>query len=532
MFELNPVARGIALAFSGTVAMAVMTGSANAQGTTELERAVDHGTRIISEGAESASPLQQINFKAIEQSGVVDIQNVLTQNPTIGTPTLTRSNSNFLTNASGVATVNLRNLGDDRTLVLVNGRRYVSGVPTAFAVDLNTIPTQFIDRIDILTGGQSALYGSDAVAGVVDVVLKRDFSGLAVDAQYGKSFEGDDDQKSASLTFGTTGQRGFVMGHVGFSKQGAVFTCIFVTATGSTWTRSTGASASRVRRVTFSMFSGRSSPVLRRRAACSLGAATAHSTRRKNDPPFSTNGADVNGDGRPDGDGATGFNRSGLRTIAVPTDRNLFAAVGEYEWTKGHSTYFEGNYARTKTTSELEPFPLDSAQLFPGTGGIIPAQFMVGGALLVNNPMIRPDIFALLTDRDGDGAVDYNFTRRLSEVGNRGDEATRNTFRTMAGLSEGQYHGAVELRRLCQLWRDERVAGGWRPDQRAELPQRTASDPGRGRRGDGATRPECGCRGLRSHQRLWFQLDQPGGGAIHPLRPRRIAARRGRTRPA
>ena len=107
--------------------------------------------------------------------------------------------------------------------MLVNGRRYVSGVPTAFAVDLNTIPTQFIDRIDILTGGQSALYGSDAVAGVVNIILKRDFSGLALDAQYGKSFEGDDDQRSASLTFGTTGQRGFVMGHLGVSKQGAVY---------------------------------------------------------------------------------------------------------------------------------------------------------------------------------------------------------------------------------------------------------------------------------------------------------------------
>ena len=410
--------------------MAVMTGSANAQGTTELERAVVTGTRIISEGAESASPLQQINSKAIEQSGVVNIQNILTQNPTIGTPTLTRSNSNFLTNASGVATVNLRNLGDDRTLVLVNGRRYVSGVPTAFAVDLNTIPTQFIDRIDILTGGQSALYGSDAVAGVVNIILKRDFSGLAVDAQYGKSFEGDDDQKSASLTFGTTGQRGFVMGHVGFSKQGAVYSRDRDWVNVDQVDRSVGVTGEAsdifdVQRPFFSSFAPQ--------GRVFFGGGNRTFDAAGNLIPFSTNGADVNGDGRPDGDGATGFNRSGLRTIAVPTDRNLFAAVGEYEWTKGHSTYFEGNYARTKTTSELEPFPLDSAQLFPGTGGIIPAQFMVGGAL-VNNPMIRPDIFALLTDRDGDGAVDYNFTRRLSEVGNRGDEATRNTFRTMAGL--------------------------------------------------------------------------------------------------
>jgi iron complex outermembrane recepter protein len=435
MFELKPMARGIALAFSGSIAFSLMT-AASAQAPAQpaqtgqtLERAVVTGTRIVSEGAESASPMQQINSKAIEETGVINIQNALIQNPTVGTPTLTRSNSNFLTSGSGVSTVNLRNLGDDRTLVLVNGRRYVSGVPTVFAVDLNTIPTPFIDRVDILTGGQSALYGSDAVAGVVNIILKRDFSGLAVDAQYGKSFEGDDDQRSASLTFGTTGQRGFIMGHIGVSKQEAVYSRDrdFVNTDQIDRSLLTGNPDDifSVQRPFFSSFAPQG------RVFFGGGDRTFDSAG--NLIPFSTNGADTNGDGFGDGPGATGFDRNKHRTIAVPTDRNLFAALGEYEWSKGHSAYFEGNYARTKTVSDLEPFPLDSAQLFPGTNGIIPAQFMVNGAL-VNNPMIRPDIFALLTDRDGDGAVDYNFTRRLSEVGNRGDEADRHTYRMLAGL--------------------------------------------------------------------------------------------------
>ena len=431
MFELNPVARGIALAFSSSVALSVVTTASAQEVKPEqaLERAVVTGTRIISQGAESASPTQQITSKAIEETGAVNIQSVLIQNPTIGTPTLTRSNSNFLTSSSGVSTVNLRNLGDDRTLVLVNGRRYVSGVPTAFAVDLNTIPTQFIDRIDILTGGQSALYGSDAVAGVVNIILKRDFSGLAVDAQYGRSFEGDDDQRSASLTFGTTGQRGFIMGHVGFSKQEAVYSRDrdFVNTDQIDLSLLTGNPDDifSVQRPFFSSFAPQ--------GRVFFGGGNRTFDAAGNLIPFSTNGADTNGDGFGDGPGATGFNRNGSRTIAVPTDRNLFAATGEYEWTKNHSAYFEGNYARTKTVSDLEAFPLDSAQIFPATGGFIPAQYTVNGAL-VNNPTIRPDVFALLTDRDGDGAVDYNFTRRLSEVGNRGQEAERDTFRTLAGL--------------------------------------------------------------------------------------------------
>ena len=122
MFELKPMARGIALAFSGSIAFSLMT-AASAQAPAQpaqtgqtLERAVVTGTRIVSEGAESASPMQQITTKAIEETGAINIQNVLIQNPTVGTPTQTRSNSNFQNSGAGVSTVNLRNLGDDRTL--------------------------------------------------------------------------------------------------------------------------------------------------------------------------------------------------------------------------------------------------------------------------------------------------------------------------------------------------------------------------------------------------------------------------------
>lgn len=430
----------LAVGAAFSAAMAGVSGTALAQAqpqpqpSTELERAVVTGTRIVSEGAESASPLQQINSRAIEESGVVNIQNVLVTNPTIGTPTIGRTNSNFLNSSAGVSTVNLRNLGDDRTLVLVNGRRYVSGVPGAFAVDLNTIPTQFIDRVDILTGGQSALYGSDAIAGVVNIILKRDFNGLAVDAQYGKSFEGDNSTRSATMTFGLSGDKGFLMGHIGVSKQGAVYSRDREFANTDQVDKSllTGEPSDifTVQRPFYSSFAPQGRVFYRTPSGTNTSRTF---DRAGNLIPFSTNGADTNGDGFGDGQGATGFNRNSKRSIAIPTDRNLFAGTGEYEWTKGHSAYFEGNYARTKTTSELEPFPLDSADIFKDSGGIIPAQFRVNGAL-VNNPTIRPDILALLTDRDGDGAVDYNFTRRLSEVGNRGNEANRNTYRILAGL--------------------------------------------------------------------------------------------------
>src|SRR3546814_758605 len=115
----------------------------------EIETIVVTGSRLRSTTADSPSPVQVISGEDIAKSGVVNIQDLLLKNPVFGTPGLSRTNSNFLTSGAGVATIDLRNLGSDRTLVLVNGRRFVSGLPGSAAVDLNTIPADFIDRVEI-----------------------------------------------------------------------------------------------------------------------------------------------------------------------------------------------------------------------------------------------------------------------------------------------------------------------------------------------------------------------------------------------
>ena len=95
------------------------------------------------------------------------------------------------TSGAGAATIDLRDLGSNRTLVLINNRRVVGGFGGSPIVDLNIIPTQFIERVDILTGGASSLYGSDAVAGVVNFIYKRNFEGLLLEGQYGITEHGD-----------------------------------------------------------------------------------------------------------------------------------------------------------------------------------------------------------------------------------------------------------------------------------------------------------------------------------------------------
>src|SRR3954469_25486901 len=192
---------------------------------TNIEEVVLTGSRSITPSLQSPSPVQTITSQDLETTGTVNAQEILLKNPTMGTPTLSRTNSAFLTSGAGVATVDLRNLGVDRTLTLVDGRRFVSGLPGSSAVDFNTIPTQFIDRIDVLTGGASAVYGSDAVAGVVNIILKKNFEGIAFDGQYGASADSDDQETQVGLPFGTktADDRGSIMAHVGYTKQGAVY---------------------------------------------------------------------------------------------------------------------------------------------------------------------------------------------------------------------------------------------------------------------------------------------------------------------
>jgi iron complex outermembrane receptor protein len=145
------------------------------------------GSRIARPDLESSSPIAVVSSQEIQvQAASTNIENVLNDLPQV-TPTQSSTSNNP---GGGVATVNLRNLGAARTLVLVDGRRYMS-FDVNQIVDLNTIPSALIDRVDVVTGGQSAVYGSDAIGGVVNFILKRDFSGIQLGTSYDITERGD-----------------------------------------------------------------------------------------------------------------------------------------------------------------------------------------------------------------------------------------------------------------------------------------------------------------------------------------------------
>ncbi|MGQ3052628.1 MAG: TonB-dependent receptor domain-containing protein [Roseateles sp.] len=398
----------------------------------QLERVEVTGSRILSLNAESAAPIQVLSAADIAASGVANLQELLLKSPVFGTPAISRTNSNFSTSSAGVSTVDLRNLGSNRTLVLVNGRRYVSGVPGDSAVDFNTIPADFIERVEVMTGGASSTYGSDAVAGVVNVILKRNFQGLRLDAQMGQSEEGDDKKKKVSITFGMNGAegQGNLMVNLSASQQGAVYSrdrdfAAVDQASRGAFVTGDVADIFTIQRPFYSSFA----PQGRFFYSPGFNADGTRITRNftfngsGQEIPFSTNGP------AGDGVGATGYNRSAIRTIAIPTDRLMLASKGEFNLNDSNSVFFEANYAATKTKTRLEPFPLDSTDL----GGLIPAEFMVNGVKM-RNPLVPDTIFNNATDRDGDGLKDYNFTRRMSDIENRGNKANRDTFRLLAGV--------------------------------------------------------------------------------------------------
>jgi len=425
--------QAISRAVKLTLLAAAMSASAAVAQEVEMEQIVVTGSRIATTNLESPSPLQIIGAQDIDSTGVANIQDLLLRSPAFGTPAINRTNSNFSTASAGVATVDLRNLGTSRTLVLVNGRRFVAGIPGESAVDLNTIPTQFIERVDILTGGASAVYGSDAVAGVVNIIYKKNFEGVEIDGQYGVSNRGDSDETQISMTMGTdvADGKGNIIAYLGYTDQGAVF--------------SRDRKASAVDQLSLAYFTGEKSDFFKVVRPYYSSFAPSGRFFRPNGSsytfdangnvlPWSTNGSATLA--------ATGFNRSQYRTIAIPTERYLAALSGSYEIAENHSAFMEATYASTQATTELEPYPLGSEDVFPATGGQVPIESEVfspngsGGytRTVLRNPMVPDYVWQQAADEDGDGLKDVYFTRRMKEIGNRGNVADRDTFRLVGGF--------------------------------------------------------------------------------------------------
>lgn len=159
------------------------------------------GSRIARPTLDSPTPLTSVSVGELTDDGTVSLGDALNDLPSLRS-TFSSGNSTRFIGTAGLNFLDLRGLGTVRTLVLVNGKRHITASAGDYRIDVNTIPIDLLERVDIVTGGNSAVYGSDAVAGVVNFVMKRDFEGLELDAQAGISSRGDRGSYAASLTWG------------------------------------------------------------------------------------------------------------------------------------------------------------------------------------------------------------------------------------------------------------------------------------------------------------------------------------------
>jgi len=227
MFTNNKIAKSVSLAIAfGTVTGLSFSTAALAQdadneaNTGTVEKIQVTGSRLRRADMEGAVPITVIDREQLELSGQVSVADVL-RNTSFNSAGSSRPQSG--SSAQGVSTVNLRGLGADRTLILIDGRRLPKSPSTGATQDLNSIPAAIIERIEILTDGASSAYGSDAIGGVVNIITRKDFEGVEVKLGAGMIEHEGGDREEGSIVFGTASDKGSMVGGVSWNHRDIIF---------------------------------------------------------------------------------------------------------------------------------------------------------------------------------------------------------------------------------------------------------------------------------------------------------------------
>ncbi|HEV7491071.1 MAG TPA: TonB-dependent receptor plug domain-containing protein, partial [Rhodanobacteraceae bacterium] len=172
------------------------------QDTQKLETITVTGSNIRRVDIETSNPVITIDRAAIQKTGKLTLGDLVQQLPAVTGPNVNPQVNN--SGGTGASSIGLRGLGSPRTLVLINGHRYLSGDP-------NSIPANMVERIEVLTDGASSVYGSDAVAGVVNFILRSDYQGAEFSTNYGISDKDDGESQGYQFTFGQSSDKGSIM---------------------------------------------------------------------------------------------------------------------------------------------------------------------------------------------------------------------------------------------------------------------------------------------------------------------------------
>ncbi len=420
MKRINTTQNRLSGAIRHALVVSVVAGAAYApagfaqEDASALEEIVVTGSRIQRQDYTSNAPVATVGVEQIELTGTVNTESLLNTLPQT-VPGLDRTSNNP---GNGTATVDLRGLGSNRTLVLIDGKR-VTPTTSGGTVDINGIPNALIENIEVLTGGASAVYGSDAVAGVVNFIMKRDFEGVALNGGYELTEDGDAGITSGDITLGgnIADGRGNIVFNIAYTERDDLFQAdrdFSFFAQFDTDTNGDNVSDGLINGgssgiPSTSIFSG------------GLGAFF---------PSFGatfTQGGDIRGFDT-DGDDNDFYNYAPENYIQLPQTRYQASAIGHFQVNDSAEVYGRAMYTNSQVPQQLAPTPI----------------FQTATFTLDGNPFLTENAQQVLTaahgdgvDTDGDGIDDTGtafLRRRMEEVGPRIADSDFNSFQLQAGV--------------------------------------------------------------------------------------------------
>ena len=420
------------------------------------------GSRIAQPNLITTSPVTQVTGADLNVAGVSRVEDLINQLP----QAFAAQNSSVANGSSGTATVDLRGLGASRTLVLIDGRRMGYGSPNLVAADLNQIPSALVERIEVLTGGASAVYGSDAISGVVNFIMKKDFTGVQIDAQHSfyshhNDFSGAGDLRKVIASRAATNPSEFALPKDDVTDGRGTEVSIVM---------GTGSDDGRGHFMAYASYN-HSDPVLQRDrdySACSIGFATAtaftcggSSTNARGRFTSLVNGANVT---LSSGQNFRAFNGSldqynfgPINYFQRPEERYSLGAMGRYEINQHAEVYTQLMFTDSSTVAQIAP----SGAFFGGGTGPNGGYFIP-----CNNPLLsgtqRTTLGCTAANITSGASIEVLVGRRNIEGGGRQDDLNHRSYRGVLGLrgainDDWSYDVSAQISsvRLSRVYRNE-----------------------------------------------------------------------------
>lgn len=365
------------------------------EGGERVEEVVITGSRIARSNLTDYGQITVVDAKEIELSGVTTIDELLRGFPSVTLQGINRNNNN---GGNGFATLDLRNLGAARTLILVNGRRYISEI-----VDINDIPVQMIERVEVLLDGASAVYGSDAIAGVINFILKDDFEGISAEVVGGMTPRIDGESIALAVTGGVGNAKGNITAGLQYLNRDKI------EQKDREWAQeplvySGFKNAENLNDGTFDLYGSSFVPEGRTRGVFFRPDAETGSSYQ----PFFSGNLDQR------------YNYGEEQWLSGTQERFGLVLLSHYELFESVELYGEGTYSKRMSRNQLASQPVG-----PGN-----STYIAGFQVPVTNPYIPDDFKSTLPP----GLTHFQLNRRMVEVGNRIYDTESDSFRFLGGL--------------------------------------------------------------------------------------------------